>query len=562
MIMKRFFTQLFILKCLAGTGFLMAQDVLFTEGFDYPAGDLPSNWTIDAEQPPEWSINVSQISGGSAPELYMGYGMQVGLSRLISPVIDINGYNKLTIKYKQYLINYAADWGETIGMDVTFDGGTTWQPLWEQPLGLLNIPQDEFAYYVNSPAGATEMQIAFRFEGNNMGINGWAIDDIVVEDSTDNDLLVTKIMGNTTPNAGHESMFMVEVQNGGKLTQENYSIKLMTEEGTELSSLSGESIEFAEKKQYILNWTPTSEQIGMHRIYAGVDLAQDENADNDKSSNVIVNVLASDTQNNSIGNESFPLQHSIPYNFFYNHSLSQSMYLSSWIGEFDETKKISGISYTCMFDEDLEDIPVQIYLAETTQDNLSTDWVDPSTFTLVYEGLMDFQRGLNSMYIPLETPFEYEGGNLVVYSNKSHTEQVLWSTFISSYHEDEIYSRMIDGGENAYDAMNPPQGYNVWYTPNINLFFSSGEMAVIDQQANLASITVYPNPVRDLLHITTQNDEEILEVQLINAVGQIVSKSAVNNKKAEFNVQGLSAGFYLVQVRTSKGVVTKKIQVL
>lgn len=560
--MKRFFTHLMILKCFAAGGFGLAQNVLFTEGFDYPAGDLPSTWTIDAEQPPEWSINNSQISGGSAPELYMGYGMQVGLSRLISPSIDISGSTELTIKYKQYLINYAGDWGETIGMDVSFDQGASWQPLWEQPLGLLNIPQDEFYYYVAAPQGATEMQIAFRFEGNNMGINGWAIDDIVVEESNDHDLLISKISGNTVPNAGQQSSFMVEVQNGGKMQESDYSVKIMSEDGSELASISGESIEFSEKKQFILNWTPTDQEIGMNMVHAVVDLAQDQNTSNDSSENLIVNVLASDTQSNSIGTESFPLQHSLPYNFFNTNSLSQSLYLSGWIGEFDESKKITGISYTCMFDNDLEDIPIQIYLAETNQNNLSTDWVDPSAFTLVYDGVVDFQRGLNSLYIPLETPFDYQGGNLVVYSNKTHSEQVLWSTFISSYHENEIYSRMIDGAADTYDAMNPPQGYNVWYTPNINLFFSSGEMSVIEQASNEGIVTVYPNPVRDILNIVTNDDEQILEVQIINATGQVVSRKSIQDKTAEINVRGLSAGFYLAQVRTSKGVVTKKIQIL
>src|SRR5690606_32292678 len=155
--MKRFITFLKIIPALfLFQGMVQAQQILFAENFDYTPGPLPTNWTIDAEQPPEWSINNSQISGGTAPELYMGYGMQAGLSRLISPVIALEGHGQLLVKYKQYLINYAGDWGETIGMDVTFDGGTTWQPLWEQLLGLLNIPQDEFAYYITAPDGATE----------------------------------------------------------------------------------------------------------------------------------------------------------------------------------------------------------------------------------------------------------------------------------------------------------------------------------------------------------------------------------------------------------------------
>lgn len=559
--MKRFFTRLLIVPCLMSVGFISAQDVLFTEGFDYTPGNLPSTWTIDAEQPPEWSINNSQISGGTAPELYMGYGMQVGLSRLISPVIDIQGYNQLSIRYKQYLINYAGDWGETIGMDVTFDGGQNWQPLWEKPLGLLNIPQDEFTYYITTPSGASEMQIAFRFDGNNLGINGWAIDDIIVEDAMQNDLLVANIMGSTTPKVGEPAFFMAEVQNGGKITQTNYTVKLMTENGTELASAIGEPIEFAEKKYLMLNtWNPTAQQMGTHKVYAVVNFDQDQNTTNNESSKLVIDVISADTQNNQVGSGSYPLIHSTPYNFFNLNSLSQSLYLSSQIGEVEESSAITGIQYTCQFDDDVQDVPIQIYLAETTKTDLSTDWADPSTFTLVYDGLMDFQKGFNSLYIPLDTPYNYQGGNLVIYSNKTYSEQVLWSTFISTYDENTIYSRMIDWASEPYDAMNPPDGYMVFYTPNVNLFFSSGEMSVIDNGLSSSSISVYPNPVTEILNIQSNDDQQILEVQLINAVGQVVKNLSVDQKlTTSLNLQSIKAGFYLVQIRTSKGIITKKI---
>src|SRR5690606_7261910 len=315
--MKSFFTKLLILPCLISAGFISAQDVLFSEEFDYTPGPLPAEWVIDAEQPPGWSINESQISGGIAPELYMTYGMQVGLSRLISPVIDITGYNQLSIQYKQYLINYLGDWGETIGMDVTFDGGTSWQPLWEKPLGSLNIPQDEFSYFVTAPTGATEMQIAFRFEGNNQGINGWAIDDIVVEDAKNKDLLISNFIPNTTPKVGEPMSCTVEIQNGGKTTENDYTVKLMNEEGTELASVSGISVEFGEKVNIMLDtWTPTNDEIGTHKLYAVVDLVGDENEDNDDSRSIVVDVVSAGTESVQIGTGDYTLQHSIPYNFF------------------------------------------------------------------------------------------------------------------------------------------------------------------------------------------------------------------------------------------------------
>lgn len=550
-----FFTAMFF------TALNMAgQDILFTEDFDYTPGPLPSSWVIEADQPPGWSINESQISGGVAPELYLTYGFQVGLSRLISPVIDIDGYEELKVSYKQYLINYGGDWGEVIGMDVTFDGGTTWQALWEQPLWLLNIPQDTFTYYVSAAAGATEMQLAFRYDGNNNAINGWAIDDIVVEEAIETDLTVSEITGSTTPNAGEETFFSVEITNGGKTTQNTYDIKLMDEEDNELASVPGTPITFAEKVTFDIPWTPASGDVGEGVVYALVEVADDEDPSNDQSKNLLLNIQPQGTETVGIGNtaDPYPLTHYIPYNFFALNNLAQTLYLAEDIGVADDP--ITGIQYIAQFDEDVEDIPIQIYMAETSLDNLEDGWADPASFTLVYDGLMDFQKGLHAHYIHLDEEFEYNGGNLVIYSNKSQPESMLvWSTFMSTYHESPIYSRNLEGDGSPYDALDPPAGFPVWYTPNITLFFASGQMSVIDHNSHLANIKLYPNPADELLNIATDKDVNILDVKITNVMGQVVHQNTVEQNQAEINVSHLRTGWYLVMINTTQGLVSKKL---
>lgn len=556
--MKKTFTPLFTLLVL---GFIFlantatAQEVLYTEEFNYAAGELPPGWIIDADQPPSWGVNISQISGGVAPELYLGYGFQVGLSRLVSSPIALAGHEKLSLRYKQYLINYAADAGEEIGLDVTFDGGSTWQALWEAPLWLMNIPQDEYIYYFNAPTGATEMQFAFRFEGNNNFINGWAIDDIVIESVIDNDLVARKITGNTTPNIGEEATYTVEVQNGGKETQSNFTIVLKNENDDEVASAQGSAIDFSETISYILTWTPTAAQLGNHTFYAVVESNTDENLNNNQTTNLIVDVQLPDTEEIQIGTETYPSDET-PFNFFYRYSLVQTLYLADQINTSQDF--MTGIQYTGYFDEDTVDVPISIYLAETTQNNLENAWVDPSTFTLVYEGTIDFQKGLNNIFIPFDTNFEYTGDNLVVYTSKSFPEQVLWVGFLNTPNENEFRSRVMYGDDQVFDAMNPPNGYPRFQIPNVSLFFSSGTMSVIDNDYH-SNIILYPNPVMDILNI--QTSENLQEIRIINSLGQQVLKRQVIEKTNSLDLQGLQSGFYLIQIVTDKGIVTRKIQV-
>lgn len=543
-----------------GLAYMKGQTTLFYEDFNYPTGALPDHWVIDAEQPPSWSINESQIAGGVYPELYMTYGFQTGLSRLISPAINVEGHELLAIRYKQYMINYAGDWGEVIGMDVTFDDGNTWTPLWEQLLGTLNIPQDEFVHFIIPPSGTSELKVAFRFDGNNQGINGWAIDDLSVETVVEKDLLTRNLTGITTPNVGQEAVFFAEIENGGSENQSDYIVKLMSENGDELATEVGQILEFAQKTYVALIWIPNSDDLGEHKVYAKVELENDQNPENDNSKLLVVNVLPENTSNVHIGQGSVTSQHSVPYDFFYPNSLSQSLYLADDIGEVSESASIIGLQYTCFFDVDVDDVPIQIYMAETTQDNLGTDWLDPSNFTLVYDNNMSFKTGLNTHYIALDNAFEYNGGNLVIYSNKTHDEQVLWTTFITTFNQDVVYSRLTSGSSEPYDPMNPSTGYNSFSTPNVNLFFSSGELSIIDHSPAKNSITIYPNPASDVLTIQNDLNTIINKVQLVNSTGQIVLNKTINSFSTELDIKSIESGFYIIQIITEKGdLISKKI---
>lgn len=547
---------LLVISCFLWSHSLAAQVVLYTEEFNHPLDEIPPGWVIEADQPSEWSVNNSQIAGGVAPELFMNYGFAAGLSRLISVPVDITGHQELSLTYKQYLINYSGDWGEVIGTDVTFDGGTTWQTLWEAPLGLWNIPQDEFTYYFNAPAGAEEMQFAFRFEGNNNALNAWTIDDIVIEAVTNSDLVATSVTGNTTPNVGEETIYMVEIVNGGMLTQNDYTITLFTEGGDEIASVAGQPIVFADKQFVSLAWTPVEDDLDIPSLYASIEVTGDDVPANNQTAPLLVNVQASNTETAAVGSGTYPSTE-VPYNFFSQYSLTQTIYKSEDIGVTES--EITGIQYTCQFDNDIDGVPVQIYLGETEQDDISTGgWIAPSSMTLVFDGLVDFKKGFNNLYIPLNTPYNYTGSNLVVYSNKSHTEQVLWVGF-SSTEDGNLPTSFGTEGDNApFDALNPPQGFPKYYAPNITLFFSSGTMSVIEHSDT--QVVIYPNPATDLLHIQTV--ETVQEIRVVNALGQeVLYERGMANNQHSLKVQNLAAGLYLVQVVTEKGATIKKVQI-
>lgn len=550
------FTALLITGMFFFNRVAVGQEVLYSNHFDNPAGQLPPGWTLDGAQAP-WSVSATAMAGGEAPELFLGYSFASGLSRLISPEINIDGYHELCLRFKQYLFNYEMDYGEIIGLDVTYDGGATWEVLMEKPVGMLNIPQDEFSWYFTAPENAEKLQIAFRFDGNNYAINFWAIDDLFVESPVENDLLTGNFSGNTTPEAGEQQLYFLEVINGGKLAQQDYTVKLYSADGAQLSSEAGQPIAFGEKMYHLLWWTPSTDNIGSMDIYAKIEFAQDEDQDNNRTVDLPVYVQPAGIQSTQIGNGSCPLN-SLPCNFFNLHSFTQSLYMPEEVGV--SGYPITGLQYTCQFDNDLEDVPVQILMGETSLSSLADNWADPATLTPVFNGTINFAKGFNTIYIPLDNPYTYHGGNLVVQTVKSYSEMVLGAVFISSIDTGASRSRISERDDLPFDPMSLPEfGYSSDYYPNITLFYSTGTTMVSPLQATPV-VSAYPNPVSSRLFV--QSVEPMTEVRITDLSGRDIFREKAASLEHTVNVENLIPGMYMLQIITDAGTATRKIQVI
>lgn len=67
------------------------------------------------------------------------------------------------------------------------------------------------------------------------------------------------------------------------------------------------------------------------------------------------------------------------------------------------------------------------------------------------------------------------------------------------------------------------------------------------------TISVYPNPTSDELHIMMPTTVQLEKVEIYNTLGQLVSQKDTNN----FSVDELSSGLHLLKITTSEGVIHK-----
>ena len=83
-----------------------------------------------------------------------------------------------------------------------------------------------------------------------------------------------------------------------------------------------------------------------------------------------------------------------------------------------------------------------------------------------------------------------------------------------------------------------------------------GQFVGINKDSREAGVNVYPNPATDIVNISAPNIEAI---KVSNPAGQVLVNILVNDNNSQIDVRKYDAGVYFVQVKTDKGLFTKKI---
>jgi len=123
----------------------------------------------------------------------------------------------------------------------------------------------------------------------------------------------------------------------------------------------------------------------------------------------------------------------LPFSVYYHDSVSQSIYRKAELSNV-ATASITHINYKYFrgpnsFGGDFPPAPVNIYMAnfdKPTGFTSDTDWVPYYFFTLVKTGfsVASATQGINEFWVELDTPFNYTGQDLIVYTVKNQTTTV------------------------------------------------------------------------------------------------------------------------------------------
>jgi len=232
-----------------------------------------------------------------------------------------------------------------------------------------------------------------------------------------NDLMAVSLFGSGYALSGENLTYNLTVKNNGALTQNSYLVRLMSVDSR--LELAYELVNFPlagdATAVHTLTWNPDAN--GQYSVYGEVFIAGDENNANNITTLETACVYPETHFMPTVGDAlTASTSNTMPFNFYWKNSVSETIYLASELQMTAGT--IVGIVYANNFVQDLADKPVKLWLKNTDAINLSTSWLSFDGYTLVFEGMIDFPAGVNEIFIPLDTPFIYNGNNLAVRCNR------------------------------------------------------------------------------------------------------------------------------------------------
>lgn len=203
--MKKLLFLVFIMM-MGLSSYSQNREVIFEESFDNSV--FPAGWNIMGVGLSNWSIVSTTQAGASPNELHLSWEPEFeGITRLVSPVIDLTGVSTISIQFSHNLYFWQNQ--VILGIATTSDNGATWHEGWS------------FVYTNHSEVTVISETIAtedvgssnFRFcifvDAHSFNFDDWWFDNISVFNMVNIDAEVTNILVDDQKVAGFQDVACV-----------------------------------------------------------------------------------------------------------------------------------------------------------------------------------------------------------------------------------------------------------------------------------------------------------------------------------------------------------------
>lgn len=198
----------------------------------------------------------------------------------------------------------------------------------------------------------------------------------------------------------------------------------------------------------------------------------------------------------------------------------------------------------------------------------STLNITPTSQDITFEGTLSNGANFEIRNVVLDFP-----SSQVFLGNGTSEQTIYWvsivgnatlpSTLVGWENVNSGTTPIIGGGLSFMNANTagefvPSQNENGSFSDGV--FTISGEctggLLRLDEKELASNISLYPNPVQDVLNIQLKGGLQIENATMFDLLGKTVSVNVKNNK---VNTSSLNAGVYILQIETNEGTLTKRI---
>ena len=313
--------------------------------------------------------------------------------------------------------------------------------------------------------------------------------------SAGGDLAAISIQGPKYGAAGTVLPFIIGIENVGTSVAENYSVRLMNEH-IELISVPGTTLLPGNTTEITLNWIPGI--TGNIQVFGEIVWGADTNYSNNQTNLYDVSVLVEGTDSFYLGDvNSETMITQAPFWFQQPSHLAQAIYLQD---DITLTGEISHLQYTMNFVNVSSGKPIKIWIASvpTTFSSFASGnaWVEYNQFQLVYDGIfpVPHTEGIHDIFIPLQNTFPYNGGNLIIMTQRlMHLPNAAaTNTFLAT---PNMTNRVLytQSSTVEFNPENLATGIRINNLPNVRLFFNSNGMGALS-----GNITSDGTPLSDV----------------------------------------------------------------
>lgn len=385
---------------------------------------------------------------------------------------------------------------------VSTDLGQTWQRLHAAPAESHVATADYQTFTLDVSEYANQV-CQFRIYVNRLN-QGEAfyfdIDNLSIGTRPESDMaVVSNIQGLRVIGAGDSSQYTVQARNLGR-TEANYTMTLYAD-GSEVSRSTGTLQPWAYEDR---RFSVAFDETGDHVLKAEITFEGDEESVNNAAWEMPVSVQAEGTKTYMVDDYEGERIASVPMSLYYPHTFCAVLYTADRL-DFEAGEAITGIALRSSSDMSVERMRVTVRVGETNVSNLYStqriqNLIDYASLTIAYDGAVNVAESVNgNLVIPFQTPYAYNGGNLIVVyevenTTLASTDQIagFYSFYTLSYGNNVWFSAGEASDVNNYLAAESSMGLSYFHPSTTfmtrsDISFNTVTFNVIDQNNNPVS---------------------------------------------------------------------------